>query len=566
MVSNWSKIILISILVNVACSANKAISKDQSVDPISSSISALTTDNPEKPKLIVGITVDQMRYDYIGRYWDRYGEGGIKRLVGDGYFFENGHFDYRPTYTGPGHASVYTGTTPAVHGIIGNNWYDKYNDVSVYCAQDTSVRTVGSDSEAGYMSPRRMLTSTITDQVKISTNMKGKTIGIAIKDRGAILPAGHTADAAYWFDRMTGDWITSTYYMEELPTWVQKFNKERVVDQYISSGWNTLYPIDSYSASLPDNTPFERPFQLGETPTFPYDLSKYVKKDNFEVINKTPHGNSMTTDIAIRAIAKEELGADEHTDFLTVSYSSTDYVGHQFGNRAIETEDTYLRLDQDFKRLLDYLDETVGEGEYMVFLTADHGAAEVPLYLQNIEIPAGYFNGEKFKDDLRNMVQFKFGKTDWIKDISNDQIFLNNPIISAQRKDRDEMIAFIRDFCLRFEGIANVVTAEELLSGYFLNNRNLHLTQRGYNQKRSGDISLILEPGWMTYFRQGTTHGTSYSYDTHVPILFYGKNIKSGSSFTPMAVTDIAPSIAAMLHIALPNGSSGKIVTEMIED
>ncbi|NNL82615.1 MAG: alkaline phosphatase family protein, partial [Winogradskyella sp.] len=337
----------------------------------------------KRPKLVVGIVVDQMRYDYLTRFAAKYGDGGFKRMMKEGYNCKNNHFNYVPTYTGPGHASVHTGTTPKYHGIISNNWYDKETKQMVYCAGDDQVQPVGTTSAAGQMSPHRMLTTTFADENKLFTQNKGKTIGISIKDRGAVLPAGHSADAAYWFyGGNEGAWISSTYYMTELPKWVKTFNASDTAESYFKI-WDTYYDIESYTESGADLNAFEGGFAGKETTTFPYDLDE-LKEENggFELIKATAYGNSLTTDFAIAAIQGENLGKDDITDVLNVSYSSTDYVGHNFGVNSKEVEDTYIRLDKDLERLFNYLDENVGDGEYTVFLTSDHGAVNVPSYLQ----------------------------------------------------------------------------------------------------------------------------------------------------------------------------------------
>ena len=364
-----------------------------------------------RPKLVVGIVVDQMRYDYLTRFESKFGEGGFMRMINEGFNCKNNHFNYVPTYTGPGHTSVYTGTTPKYHGIISNNWYDKEIKESVYCAQDDSVESVGTESSAGKMSPHRMLTTSVADENRLFTQMRGKTIGVAIKDRGAILPAGHTANAAYWFHgKDEGVWITSTFYRKDLPQWVKDFNDSDTVESYLKV-WDTYQPIETYIESGSDLNDFERGFNGKETATFPYDLAA-LKDENggFDVLKATAYGNSLTVDFALAALEGEALGRDNDTDVLTVSFSSTDYVGHNFGVNSKEVEDTYIRLDRDLERFFKYLDENVGEGEYTVFLTADHGAVDVPAYLESVKIPAGYLDyndrKERFQKFLGHTMSF----------------------------------------------------------------------------------------------------------------------------------------------------------------
>ena len=518
-----------------------------------------------KPKLVIGITVDQMKQEYLYRFWDRYGDDGFKKLINNGHLYVDAHYSYRPTYTAPGHASIYTGTTPAVHGIVGNSWYDKETESTVYCVRDDNVSTIGSGSQAGEMSPRRMISSTISDEIKLSTGMKGKSIGISIKDRGAILPAGHAADAAYWFDASIGGWVTSSYYMDELPLWLQDHNQEGLADMYIKQDWETLYPIETYTKSLADNNPFEQVFKPEDTPTFPHKLSEIFEKIGYSVIPRTPFGNSFVQKMVETTIMAEDLGGDEFTDILAVSFSSTDYVGHQFGPRSIEIEDTYLRLDIEIATLINFLDNQVGRDNYVLFLTADHGAAETPLYLQNYNIPAGYFNIEKYKNGIKNHLDSLFGEGPWIKNMSNDQIFLNHKYLDDKGASEHDISEALINYSMRFEGISNVITHENLLNGSHEHLPSLHLAQRGYNQRRSGDIFIIMEPGWMTYIRQGTTHGSSYSYDTHVPLIWYGASIQSGKSYRRANIIDIAPTLSAILEVTLPNGSAGRILTEVIK-
>ncbi|MGJ8734939.1 MAG: alkaline phosphatase PafA, partial [Cellulophaga sp.] len=499
------------------------------------------------PKLILGIVVDQMRYDYLTRFYNKFGEGGFKRMMHEGFNCKNNHFNYIPTYTGPGHASIYTGTTPKYHGIIGNNWYDKENKNSVYCAGDTSVQSVGTKSLAGQMSPHRMKTSTFADENRLFTQMRGKTIGISIKDRGAILPAGHTANAAYWFHGANeGYWISSSFYMNDLPKWVKDFNKSDVAASYFKV-WNTLYDIDSYIESGSDLNTFEGGFIGKETATFPYDLKALkTKNGGYNILKATAYGNSLTTDFALAALEGEALGKDAITDVLTISYSSTDYVGHNFGVNSKEVEDTYIRLDKDLERLFAILDTEVGKGAYTVFLTADHGAVDVPAYLQSVKVPAGYLNNNERKEKFQKFLKDTFGTTDILENISNNQIFLNREKIKALGLDLDDVQDAIVNEQITYNNISKAYTATTMSSVDFTTGVEV-LLQNGFNQKRSGDILLVNDPAYITYKKTGSTHGSGLNYDTHVPLLFFGKGIKNGQTFQKTNITDIAPTMSALL-------------------
>lgn len=519
----------------------------------------------KNPKLVVGIVVDQMRYDYLVRFYNKYGNGGFKRLMKNGYNLKNVHYNYIPTYTAVGHTSIYTGTTPVNHGIISNNWYDKFEKKSIYCVDDVNFETVGAKT-GGKKSPYRMLTTTITDQLKLAQNMKGKTIGISIKDRSAILPAGHTADAAYWFEGGDeGKFITSTFYMNELPNWVSNFNNSGKADGYLNETWNTYYNISTYTETLPDNNNFEGKFKGKETPTFPYNLAELrTLNSNYSLLKAIPSGNSITTDFAEAAILGEHLGKSDFTDFLAVSYSSTDYVGHQFGVNAKELEDTYIRLDKDLERFLNFLDIEIGQNNYTIFLTADHAAVQVPAYLNSLKIPGGYFDNQKFEEFVNNITLENFNSTELIENISNYQIFLNKQKIKELKLDIHKVSQIIADEILIFENIYKTVTAHTLQTTSFTSGI-LQTLQNGYNQKLSGDILFVPNPSTISYSKTGTTHGSGYAYDTHVPLIFYGYNIKSGSSNNYYPIVDIAPTLSTFLNITEPNGATGNVILEVLE-
>ena len=520
----------------------------------------------DKAKLVVGIVVDQMSNDYIDRFWYRYGEDGFKRLVNQGYRFKNGHFNYVPTFTGPGHASVFTGTSPMNHGIIGNNWFDKTNGEFVYCAGDAEVTPVGTLDRAGKMSPHRMLVTTITDENRLATQMRGKTIGIALKDRGAILPAGHTANAAYWFHgKKEGKWITSSYYMDKLPNWVDAFNNSGKAQSYLKP-WDTLYPIETYVESGSDLNEFEQGFKGKETATFPYDIDKLkAENDNYEILKAIAYGNDLTTDFAMAAIDGENLGKNSDTDILTLSYSSTDYVGHNFGVNSKEIQDTYLRLDKNIADLLNFLDERVGKDNYIVFLTADHAAVEVPAYLESVNIPAGYFDTKGFIEKAKDFVEEKYGDKNLIENISNDQVFFNYGLLDQMGIESKELQEKLAAFILSQDKIHRVYTRNQIVSGAYEKGMEA-LIKNGFNHKRSGDVAYIMEPSVISYPRQGSTHGSSYVYDTHVPMLFYGKGIKEGSTSRRSEIVDIAPTIATLLGISFPNATTGEPLFRMLED
>lgn len=523
------------------------------------------TDPSERPKLVVGIVVDQMRQEYLLRFYDKFGEDGFKRLMNQGFMARNAHYNYIPTYTGPGHASVYTGTTPATHGIIANDWYSRELKRTVYCAEDTTVSAVGGSEGAGQISPRNMLSSTITDQLKMTTQGRSKVIGISIKDRGSALPAGHRADAAYWYDGSTGEMMTSTFYMEELPSWVQQFNKQKLPAKYLSQTWNPLLPLEEYTASTADDSEYEVRFSDDRPSTFPYELKELNKNSNsYGLLSTTPFGNTLVVDFAKAALAAESLGQGAETDFLAVSFSSTDYVGHAFGAQSVELEDTYLRLDRDLADLLNTLDEQVGEGNYLVFLTADHAVVDVPKLLVDTNMPGGYLNVSKISTIIEQELKDKYGDGKWIEHASS-QLLLDHQLIEDKGVELEEIQDFVADRLMDFKGIKETFTATTMRKFEYTRGQR-KLLQMGYNFQRSGDVLFTIEPGFLNSSRmQGTSHGTGYNYDTHVPMLFYGWGIKAGESVQYHRITDIAPTLSMLLNITLPDGANGQPVQELFE-
>lgn len=528
-------------------------------------ISAQSNTKLDRPKLVVGIVVDQMRYDYLTRFYEKYGDDGFKLLLRGGFNCENAHFNYIPTYTAVGHTSIYTGTTPSMHGIIGNDWYDKTVKKSLYCVDDDNFNTVGTE-KGGKKSPQNLLTTTITDELRLAQNMQGKTISISIKDRSAILPGGHTANAAYWFEgKNEGKFISSTYYMEELPKWVEDFNASKTAKKYLNQKWDTYYKIKTYTESIDDDNAFEGTFKGEKAPVFPHDLEKLAKENGeYDILKATPFGNSIVVDFAKEAIKSEKLGKGDFTDFLAISFSSTDYVGHQFGVDSKEIEDTYIRLDKDIADFINYLNDNIGQGNYTLFLTADHAAVQVPAYLNSLKIPATYIDNDDFKAFLKEKMIAHFKTDDLIENYSNFQFFLDKDKIRALRLNVNEVAQILADEIITYEGIHKTVTAQTLQNTTFPTGI-LHNLQNGYNQKLSGDILVIPNPATISYSKTGSTHGSGFSYDTHVPIIFYGKGINKGKSKEFIPIVNIAPTLANLLQVEFPNGTSGTVIKEALK-
>jgi predicted AlkP superfamily pyrophosphatase or phosphodiesterase len=517
-----------------------------------------------RPKLVVGIVVDQMRWDYLYRYYGRYGSGGFKRLLKEGFSCENTYINYLPSSTAAGHTCIYTGSVPSISGIAGNDWTEQFTGARVYCTDDSTVQSVGVNSSPdGKMSPHNMLVSTITDELRIATHDQSRVLGISLKDRAAILPAGHMANAAFWLDDESGNFISSTYYMNKLPQTVENFNKERNIEQFLKSDWNTLYPIDTYIESDSDNKIFEGKLTGEAAPVFPHNIkSAYAK--NRGSFRSTPFGNSLTLDFAKAMLDAYQLGQRDATDFLAINCASTDYVGHLFGPNSIEIEDTYLRLDLDLASFLSALDSKIGKGNYLVFLTADHGAANAVGFSQENRIPADFFVSKDIVTNLDQLILQKFGINKAIRSTENYQINFDLEKIAAANGDFDGIKKLAVGFLRKQPGIAYAVDMDNIQEAVVPEPIRTMIIN-GYNFKRSGQLQVIFQPGWLeSYARTGTTHGGWNPYDTHIPLIFMGWDIQPGASAVKVHMTDITPTLATLLHIQVPDGSIGTPIVDLL--
>lgn len=513
----------------------------------------------QRPKLVVGIVIDQMRWDYLYRYQKRYTDGGFKRLLNEGFSCENTVIPYVPSVTAIGHTCIYTGSVPSIHGIAGNNFVK--NGEKVYCTDDDTVKPVGSNSEAGLMSPRNLWVTTIGDEMKIASNGRAKVVGVALKNRASILPAGHNPDGAFWFDDKSGNFITSTYYMNQLPKWVEVFNSKKLPEHYLSEKWNTLYPKDTYTESTSDENEYENGIKKGVKATLPLNLPELYKKYGYNIIRNTPFGNSLTFDMAKAAIDGEQLGADDETDLLAVSCSSTDYIGHQVGTHAVETEDTYLRLDKAIADFLSYLDAKVGKGNYLVFLSADHGAMNNARFLQDRRIPAGNWDDGVAAKKLNEVIAKEFPNTgDLVKTVMNYQVFFNREVIKNQHLDFAKIKHTVVDFLKEDSCVLYACDMEKTMTESIPEEVKYRIVN-GYNRERSGDVQIVLKPNFYTHGMKGTDHGAWNLYDTHIPLVFMGWGIKHGATTKRTFMTDIAPTIGALIHVQAPNGCVGQPIS-----
>lgn len=516
----------------------------------------------KRPRLVVGIVVDQMRWDYLYRYYPLYSEGGFKRILKEGFSCENTFINYLPSYTAVGHSTIFSGSVPAIDGLVGNDWIDQATGRHWYCTEDTTESSVGSSSDAGKMSPRNLLVSTITDELRLASNFQSKVIGISLKDRAAILPAGHTANGAYWFDDASANFITSTYYMKSLPGWVNDFNKSNEPEKLVAKDWYTLLPLNSYTQSTRDDVPWEGTFGNEKSPVFPHHISELYKQHK-DVIRVTPFGNTLTLDFAKAAIEGENLGSGLATDFLTINCASTDYVGHMFGPNSVEEEDVFLRLDKDLASFFTFLDNKVGKGNYLLFLTADHGVAHNIGFMKENKLPDGLFNTAVIGNNLNQSLAEKFGVAGLVTSTINYHISFDMKKIDSNRLDYEAVKKFTVQFLQKQPGISFAADIEQIgiasipepIKSMIIN---------GYYSKRCGPIIMIPDPGWFAGAAKGTTHGSWNPYDAHIPLIFSGWHIQAGTTNREIYMTDISPTLAALLHIQEPNGSIGKVIGEVI--
>jgi predicted AlkP superfamily pyrophosphatase or phosphodiesterase len=523
----------------------------------------------EPPRLVVGIVVDQMRADMVQRYWSNFGEGGFRRLVREGAYLRNAHYNYAPTYTAPGHASIYTGTTPAYHGIVGNDLYDRRAGTEGYCATDAQVKGVGCADAVGARSPFRLLATTIADELERRTERNAITIGISLKDRGAIMPIGRTGDAAYWFTGgVEGAFSTSSWYRPELPAWLQRFNAEGRAAKYLDRTWDLMLPKERYHQVLADDNPYEIPLSGATTATLPQDLAAlYRTSGSTGMLAYTPWGNTIVTDLALAAIAGEGMGADAVPDLLAVSYSSPDILGHRVGPRALELEDMYVRLDRELERLFKTLDEQVGKDRYVVFLTADHAAADVPAYLRDLKGSAGYVPLSELQAEVEAALGARYGAGPWVRHVLNEQLWLNDSLVAARGLEAHAVQDLAASTLRKRADIAFAYSAHELLRAAMPTAPGRAL-QLGFQESRSGDVAFVMRPGYFERMGEGpgrgTTHGSIWNYDTHVPLLFMGRGIRPGEVLRRTHITDIAPTLSMLLGTALPDAAIGEPLPEVL--
>jgi len=516
---------------------------------------------PDKPKLVIAIVVEELKYDQLEKLRDKLNENGIKRLINEGTYFKNASYQYMLTQSAPGHATISTGAEPSFHGITSDDWYVPLKNELINCTKDLTVNSVGGSFESGLHSPVNLLVSTFSDELQMSTNRKSKVFGVGLRESSSIFMAGHAANAAYWFDNTTGTWMSSTYYTTSLPAWVNDFNAMKFSDTYLNSVWTPLKPASYYVDCLPDSNDFEAGFN--NVNYFPYDLKKLRAKNDYSLLRETPFGNSLTANFAIRLLQNEQLGKHDVTDYLSICFSATDYIGHRFGPSSVEMGDAILRLDEDIKNLLTYVNDSIGKKNVLIYFTAAHGISEIPTVLEKNRIPSGYFKQNQALQLLRSYLNAVYGEGNWVKGYSEKQIFLNRTLIEDARLSLDDVQKKVARFLVQFTGVEAAYPYSAFEANDF-GNGNLKRIINNFSPQRSGDVIVILNPGWVDQATDYVTnHNSPYEYDSHVPLIWYGWTVNRATVTRQVNMTDIAATLSTLCKVPYPNACTGEPMFEL---
>ncbi len=520
----------------------------------------------QKPKLVVGITVSGMRYDYLSVYWDKFGNDGFRKMASTGANCKNARYNYLITEPSVGYATIATGAKPSSHGIVSDYWYERLSNQVIFNLDDSKQTTIEGTFDAGPYSPSALHSRTISDELRVISRFKSKSIGISMDPQAAVLMAGHTANGAYWMDPATASWITSSYYVDSLPQWVREFNGKKYQDIYLDRIWEPLLPIAEYGESMLDNNPYETGFN-GQI-TFPYELSRISARDrterDYSVLMSTPWGNTYTKDLAIAAIVNEELGQRGVSDMIHIGFNATKYLADKYSTWSLEIQDTYLRLDQDIAHLLGFLDDQLGLENVVVYLTAENAVADDPRYLEESRIPSGFFNYRTSISLLKSYLNAIYGQGDWVTFYYAQQIYLNHQLIEDSRLSLEEVQDRVARFMIQMEGVSNALQAYVLQRNNFTDGVYERI-QNSYYQKRSGDVIIYLTPGWVEHSNVGRNGYAEFKFGPHVPLIFYGWKVNRVTIPEVVSPADIAATIAYFLEVSMPENASGKVISDLVK-
>ncbi len=518
----------------------------------------------KKVRLVVGLVIDQFRADYLTRFEDQFGEGGFKRMLREGANFTNAHYIHTPTYTACGHATFMSGATPAMNGIIGNEWWDRESAKRVTSVSDASVKLLGGTEGASGMSPAKQLGSTLGDELKLASIGQSKVVGISFKDRSAILPAGKRPNGAYWYDARTGNLVSSTWYFSDLPDWVKRFNREMRPDRWFGKRWERLLPESAYARSTADDASFEK-FAAGTK--FPYTITGGEEKPGskfFSAFEHTPFANEYLVDFAKAAIEGEQLGADDVTDLLTISFSANDLVGHYYGPYSQEVQDMTLRTDRTLAELFNYLDQKIGLDRVVFALTADHGVAPVPEHVKQFGY-GGRIEAKTITEAVEKALNGRFGEEKWALAALNGNVYLDETAIERRKLDAEEVERVASQAVLKIAGVGDCFTRSQILSGRLPQTPIARSVANGFHAARNGNLVVVPQPFYFIGEGVTTNHGTPYGYDTHVPVIFFGAGVAAGAHHAACSPADIAPTLAALLKLEPPSNSVGRILMEALK-
>lgn len=514
------------------------------------------------PKLVLVISVDQMRVDYLSRFWNKFQAGGFKKLVEEGTVCSNSQLDLHVQKISTGTATLFTGVYPATHGIVSDSWYDRLKKKEINCIADDYYITVGSDSKEGERSAAKLLSPTIGDLIKINSRNKSKVFSIALNDVSAVLSAGHAANGAYWFDTQNGNMISSSYYVDIFPEWVRQFNEKQFAKTYTQRDWTTLLPVKSYEESLADDYVLEKGY-YDKWNTFPYSMKKLKEKaGSYKFLKTTPFGNTIIRDFATNLILEENLGKDEYPDFLAVTFSSMDYENNSFGPASVEMEDTYLRIDQDIASILDFIEKRIGKGNALVVLTSTCSSIYPVDYMkEEFNMPVGTFSPESAVALLKSFLNITYGQGDWIEVVGDQQLYFNRELLEKRNVSLAEIQTKTANFINQFEGVKIALPSTSFEQGDYTKGQ-LAVIANSYNFKRSGDVLYQLEDGWQPVFKY---QRTIYNDNSNIPLIFSGNSVKHAHFRGKTRGEDIVPTILEMLNIPVPDHCSGKILEEILK-
>lgn len=501
--------------------------------PFTSARSAQAIAGGAKPKLVLAIVVDQFRYDYLLRFRNEY-TAGLEQLLTKGAVFLNARYDHFPTFTAVGHAAFLTGAYPSVNGIIGNQWYDRYSGKIISSAENDSVNIVGGTEGTGGSSPHNLLVSTVGDEMKIASNGQCKVFGISLKDYSGIMASGRMADAVIWFDYKTGNFVSSTYYVSDLPDWAKTLNAKRLPDRYKGMEWLGT--------------------KLEAEPGTKLNTALF----------STAFGSEMMEEIAEAAIKGEQLGQRSQTDLLVLSFSANDYVGHQFGPDSAQVHEMAIATDRLLGKLFAFLDAQVGMANVTVVLTADHGVDPMPEVNAERKMPSGRIDFSSICNAIQKALVKKFGRGQWITSTPEDSIYLNWKLIDSKKLSHEAVERVAAQAALGTPHVFRVYTREQLLKGFEMGDSIGRRIMHGFSERRGADLYVLLDPYYLSVTK-GTSHGTPFGYDTHVPLIFMGPGIKAGKHGNSIVINDVAPTLATILDIEIPSGSEGRILTEILD-